>query len=45
MIGDKCDKINPIFKYLEEIKVIDLHGDSKCFDVKTTLLLGCWVNL
>lgn len=40
LVGDRCDFINPILsKYLAPF----LDGNSKCFDVTTTLTSGCWI--
>jgi len=40
IIGDKCDKINPILhKYAHPL----LDGDDRCFDVVASLKTGCWV--
>eukprot|EP00759_Apiculatamorpha_spiralis_P003507 PhF_6_TR11673/c0_g1_i1/m.18889 len=39
IIGDNCDAINQVLKeYMS-----DVFPDSRCFDVKATLLGGCWM--
>jgi hypothetical protein len=40
LVGDRCDFINPILdKYFAPF----LGGNTKCFDVTTTLTSGCWI--
>ncbi len=40
LVGDRCDFINPILsKYFAPF----LDGNTKCFDVTTTLTSGCWI--
>jgi len=40
MIGNKCDLID---EYLGRLLAAKLDGDSKCFDVVSTLQAGCWI--
>lgn len=40
LVGNRCDFINPILsKYFAPF----LDGNTKCFDVTTTLTSGCWI--
>jgi hypothetical protein len=41
VISGKCDSINEWLVVLDQYGIINLDGDLTCFDVETSLLMGC----
>ncbi len=40
ILGGHCDELNKILKVIDELHLLNLHGDDRCFDVVTSLQLG-----